>query len=445
LIFAFKEKRNLKKQKLHIITLGCPKNTADSEVLANQIEKNNIIISNSPETADMVIINTCGFIQDAKQESLDKIFEMINLKKEGVIKKVFVMGCLFQRYKNEMSEEIPEVDRYFGIDDFRSIIDELGGKYYNQNIFEHRLENPQSHYAYLKISDGCDHPCSFCAIPGIKGSYRSKKIPLLLREAENLVEKGVKEINLVAQDSTYYGMDLYGEKRIGELLRKMLKIKGIEWLRLMYAYPAKFPFEILDIMLEFENFCKYIDLPIQHISDKILKSMRRGISKKATMDLLDKIRKKVPGITLRTSLIIGYPGETKKEFGELLKFVEDVKFNRLGVFTYSPEENTYAYSFPDRISPSEKEERKKIIMETQREISRKYNENMLNEKIKVFIDNFDKTNYIGRTEGDAPEIDNGVFINRKSLKDNANKILGHFIYGSVYKYDDYDLFIKPVL
>jgi ribosomal protein S12 methylthiotransferase len=434
----------LKKQKLHIITLGCPKNTADSEVLANQIEKNNIIISNGPENSDIIIINTCGFIQDAKQESLDKIFEMIKLKKERVIKKVFVMGCLFERYKKELSSEITEVDKYFGINDFHNIINELGGKFYYQSLFEHRLENPFSHYAYLKISDGCDHPCSFCAIPGIKGTHQSKKISLLLKESQSLVEKGVKEINLVAQDSTYYGMDLYGEKRLGELLRKMLKIKGLEWLRLMYAYPAKFPIEILDIMLEFKNFCKYIDLPVQHISDKILKSMRRGISKRTTMALLDKIRTKVPGITLRTSLIVGYPGETRKEFNELLKFVEDVKFNRLGVFTYSPEENTHAFKYPDRISLAEKEERKKIIMETQREISRKYNEKMLNEKIRIFIDNFDKAGYIGRTEGDAPEIDNSVFIKKKYFNEKNNKIVGSFIMGSVYKYDDYDLFVKPV-
>lgn len=422
------------RKKIHILTLGCPKNLVDSEILMSKL-KNKFQIVEKPEKADLVVVNTCGFIDSAKQESIEKIFEMVELKEKGKVESVYVMGCLSERYKNELEKEIPEVDKFFGVEKFEEILNTLGVPDRYELLGERELLTPK-HYAYLKISEGCDNPCSFCAIPLIRGKHISRPIEEIIKEAKKLAWKGVKEIIIIAQDTTYYGLDIYGKRKLPELLNRLSEIDGIEWIRLMYTFPAKFPTEVLDIMAQNPKICKYIDIPIQHISDKILKSMRRGITKRKTIELLEKIRETVPEVAIRTSLIVGYPGETEKEFEELLDFVYTFKFDRLGVFTYSQEEGTKAFELGDPVSPEEKERRMALIMNAQHDIIVEKNEKMIGRKFKVLIDRKERDFYIGRTQWDAPEIDLEVLVEGNGIK------IGNFYEVEIYDIFEYDLIGK---
>ncbi len=422
------------RKKIHILTLGCPKNLVDSEILMSKL-KNKFQIVEKPEKADLVVVNTCGFIDSAKQESIEKIFEMVELKEKGKVESVYVMGCLSERYKNELEKEIPEVDKFFGVEKFEEILNTLGVPDRYELLGERELLTPK-HYAYLKISEGCDNPCSFCAIPLIRGKHISRPIEEIIKEAKKLAWKGVKEIIIIAQDTTYYGLDIYGKRKLPELLNRLSEIDGIEWIRLMYTFPAKFPTEVLDIMAQNPKICKYIDIPIQHISDKILKSMRRGITKRKTIELLEKIRETVPEVAIRTSLIVGYPGETEKEFEELLDFVYTFKFDRLGVFTYSQEEGTKAFDLGDPVSPEEKERRMALIMNAQHDIIVEKNEKMIGKKFKILIDRKERDFYIGRTQWDAPEIDLEVLVEGSGIK------IGNFYEVEIYDIFEYDLIGK---
>ncbi|CUU08934.1 SSU ribosomal protein S12P methylthiotransferase [Candidatus Kryptobacter tengchongensis] len=419
------------KKKIHLLTLGCPKNLVDSEILMSRL-KDKFQIVEKPEKAQILIINTCGLINSAKQESIDKIFEAIELKEKGKLDKIYVMGCLSERYKDELENEIPEVDKFFGVEKFSEVLKELGIDYKYELLGERDVLTT-GHYAYLKISEGCDNPCSFCAIPLIRGKHTSRPMEEIIKEARKLAWKGVKELIIIAQDTTYYGLDIYGERKLAELLSRLSEIDGIEWIRLMYTFPAKFPEEVLDVIAQNPKLCKYIDIPIQHISDKILKSMRRGITKRKTIELLEKIREKISDVSIRTSLIVGYPEETQKEFEELLDFVYRFKFDRLGVFTYSQEEGTFAYKLGDPIPDEEKERRMALIMNAQHDIIIEKNENMLGKKVRVLIDRKEKNYYVGRTQWDAPEIDLEVLIQNENLK------VGEFYEVEIYDFFEYDL------
>jgi len=404
------------KSKVKVVTLGCPKNIVDSECLLGQLNNSNVQIVTNADEADTVVINTCGFIQDAKQESINAILEAVDKKNRGRIKRIIVMGCLSERFKNELTAEIPEVDSFFGTNQLPGVLNTLGAKFKTDFPGERLLTTP-SHYAYLKISEGCDNPCSFCAIPLMRGKHRSKPIEELVHETRLLAEKGVKELIVIAQDTMYYGLDLYEKKQLAALLGELNGIDGIEWIRLMYAYPAKFSFDIIEAFQKYPKLCRYIDIPIQHCNDDILKSMRRGINRKATHELLLKLKNEIPDIALRTTLIVGYPGETEKDFKELCDFVEETGFHRLGVFLYSQEEGTTAYNLGDPIPAEIKQERQAAIMEIQRNISEKRNESLIGRTLKILIDIQDKNYFIGRTEWDAPEIDQEVIIHSaKSLK-----------------------------
>jgi len=420
-----------------MITLGCSKNTVDSEKLLKQFERNGFSILKDPsvQKASVIVINTCGFIHDAREESVDTILQCIQEKKNGNAEKVLVIGCLAQRYREELMEEIPEADGVFGVDDAPAILDSLGGNYKEELVGERILTTP-AHYAYLKISEGCSRECSFCAIPLIRGKHISRPEEEILMEARNLVGGGVKELILIAQDLTYYGADLYKKRTLPRLIEKLAGIEGLEWIRLHYAYPAGFPADLLRVIHQFPNVCKYIDLPVQHISDRILSSMKRGISSAQTLDLLDTIRKQVPGIAVRTSLIVGYPGETEREFMELLEFVKQYRFDRLGIFTYSHEENTSAYGFKDNIPDKIKQEYANEIMRVQEEISYELNQNKLNKIINVLVDREDSIYYIGRTEHDSPDIDNEVLIN----KERSVCIPGYFYPVRINGIESFDIF-----
>ncbi len=407
-------------KKVSLVSLGCSKNLVDSEVLLKQFQANGLEIIDKANRADFVVINTCGFINDAKDESIRTILEAVNLKKSGKVKKVVVMGCLSERYKTELAEEIPEVDAYFGVTDYKGVLNELGFDLKKELLGERFITTP-SHYAYLKISEGCDNPCSFCAIPLIRGKHVSKPMEQIISEAKYLADNGAKEIILIAQDSTYYGLDIYGKRELARLLRELSRVDGIEWIRLLYAFPAKFPEEILDVIAEEEKICKYIDIPFQHISDNILKSMQRGITKRRTYELIETIRKKIPDVAIRTTLIVGYPLEGDIEFNELKDFVKDVQFDRLGVFTYSQEENTDAFDLEDPVPQKVKEYRKTEIMKIQQEISYQKNLERIGSKLKVLIDEkIEENTYLGRTEWDAPEVDNSVIINSKKILEPGN-------------------------
>ena len=402
-------------KKVNLVSLGCSKNLVDSEILLRQFQLNGLEIIDNSRKADYIVINTCGFINDAKDESISAILEAIDLKKSGKVKKVVVMGCLSERYKSELIEEIPEVDAYFGVTDYKGVLTELGLDLKKELLGERLITTPK-HFAYLKISEGCDNPCSFCAIPLIRGKHQSKPIEQILSEAKYLADKGAKEIILIAQDSTYYGLDIYGSRELARLLKELTRINGIEWIRLLYTFPAKFPEEILDVIAEEEKICKYIDIPFQHISNKILKSMQRGISKRRTYELIDLIRNKITAVAIRTTLIVGYPEESDEEFQELINFVREVKFDRLGVFTYSQEENTKAYELGDSIPQKVKDERKKEILRIQQEISHQKNLEKIGRRIKVLIDEKVEENvYLGRTQWDAPEVDNSVIVNSRNI------------------------------
>jgi len=426
-----------KRNKISVITLGCSKNTVDSERLMNQLKLNHIELTKNLEEADALIINTCGFIEAAKEESINTILEAVELKKEGKLKKVVVIGCLSERYAKELRNEIPEVDSFFGTEAYESVLREFGGNLKYELIGERLLTTPK-HFAYLKISEGCDHPCSFCAIPLMRGKHKSRQMEDLIKEAQFLSAQGVKELILIGQDTTDYGKDLYGKRNISELVNKLSLIDGIEWIRIMYAYPSHFPEDLIETISSNPKVCKYIDLPLQHISDNVLKSMRRGITKKRTIELIGKLRNKIPDLTLRTTFIVGYPEETEKDFEELCNFVQDIKFERFGVFTYSMEENTASYKLGDPISSEIKEERKAILMEIQKEISLNKNKEMIGKELKVIIDEKENKFYIARTERDAPEVDGEVYIQK-----SKNHIqIGKFYSAEIYDCNEYDLFGK---
>jgi ribosomal protein S12 methylthiotransferase len=389
--------------------MGCSKNLVDSESLLGQLKISNSRLTSNIDDADTVVINTCGFIEAAKQESIDAILEAVERKKNGELKKIVVMGCLSDRHKKELMQEIPEVDVFFGSNNIKEVVQELGGDFKKELLGERVISTPR-HYAFLKISEGCNNPCSFCSIPIMRGKHRSKPTEEVLREAKFLTSHGVRELIIIAQDSTFYGLDLYGERRLAALLTLLAEIRGVEWLRLMYAYPAKFPLEVLDVFRDHPNVCRYLDIPVQHISDAVLKSMRRGISSRKTRELLETINKTIPGMALRTTLIVGYPGETEKDFQLLYDFIGQMKFHRLGVFTYSHEDGTTAYPLGDPIPPHVKEERREALMSLQKTISETRNEATIGSRKKVIIDREEDGVYVGRTEWDAPEIDQEVFV-----------------------------------
>lgn len=406
------------RRKINVITLGCSRNLVDSEILMRQIEAQGLTVVHNATVSDAgtAIINTCGFIQDAKQESIDTILQYVRDKEEGKLDKLFVMGCLAERYKHELAKEIPEVDQYFGVNDIRQVISMLGGNLKGELLGERKISTP-SHYAYLKISEGCDRKCSFCAIPLIRGRQRSRDIKELVREAAWLAHQGVKEVMLIAQDLTAYGNDLYGERMLPQLLESLAGIPGLSWIRLHYAYPAAFPEEVLYRIRDFDNICKYLDIPFQHISDPVLSKMHRGITKYETLRLIDRIRNIIPGVVLRTTLLTGHPGEGEEEFSELLRFVQSSRFERLGVFAYSEEEGTWgAEHLADEVPEEVKLDRLEKLMQVQQSISLSINRNRVGETRKVLIDREEGKYFVGRTEFDSPEVDNEVLIEtRKAL------------------------------
>ncbi|UCG27073.1 MAG: 30S ribosomal protein S12 methylthiotransferase RimO [Bacteroidales bacterium] len=411
-------KSNPKPRKIKVVTLGCPKNVVDSENLMKQIKTRSIelIHETSTDPADTVIINTCGFIREAKEESIDTILKYVEEKKSGRIRNLTVIGCLSERYKDDLRTEIPEVDRYFGVHNLREIVRSLGTDFKKELVGERHPITPD-HYAYLKISEGCDRTCAFCTIPLIRGKHVSKPVEIVVREAETMVNKGVKEIMIIAQDLSSYGLDLYKKQKLKDLLMELANIRNLEWIRLHYAYPARFPQDILPLMREKKNICPYLDIPVQHISENILRRMRRGSSQKEILELITIIRDTVPNIALRTSLMVGHPGETEKEFEELVNFVNKVKFDRLGVFTYSHEEDTYGYShYRDDIPEEVKTARKDRLMEIQQQISMDLNNNKIGKSFKVIVDGWEGDYYTGRTAFDSPEIDNEVLIKRESTE-----------------------------
>lgn len=402
--------KTLKRNIVNVVTLGCSKNIVDSERLMGQLKANDFEVKHeSDREANIVIINTCGFINNAKQESIDTILHFAKIKEEGKIDKLIVTGCLSERYKSDLEIEIPNVDAYFGTRDLPRLLKTLKAEYKHELVGERLLTTP-NHYAYLKISEGCDRPCSFCAIPLMRGKHISKPMEELVKEANALARAGTKELIIIAQDSTYYGIDIYGKRRLADLLKQLSAVEGIEWIRLHYAFPSGFPLEVLDVMNECQNICKYIDIPLQHSSDRMLKAMRRGITKAKTYELIKTMRNKVPGISIRTTLIAGYPGETEADFEEVQSFIKDVEFDRLGVFPYSHEENTYAFNFKDDVSEEIKQLRAERIMEIQQDISLKKNQSRVGQTLKVLVDRKENEYYIGRTEYDSPEVDNEVLI-----------------------------------
>jgi ribosomal protein S12 methylthiotransferase len=433
-----KQKSVESKHRINVVTLGCSKNTHDSEVLMGQLKGNQFDVVHEAEKVssdDIVVINTCGFIDNAKQESIDAILQYSELKEKGKVGKVIVTGCLSERYKPELEAEISNVDSWFGTNDLQSLLSTLGANYRHELVGERLLTTP-THFAYFKIAEGCNRPCSFCAIPLMRGKHVSKPIEDLEKEAKYLAKNGTKELILIAQDLTYYGLDLYNKRNLDELLRHLSDVNGIEWIRLQYAYPSGFPMEILDVMNERENICNYLDMPLQHISDDMLKSMRRGTTKQKTIDLVNAIRDKVPNIAMRTTLITGYPGETQRDFEEMQRWVEETRFDRLGCFTYSHEENTHAYSLVDDVPEEVKQERADTIMEIQQGISYDKNQEKIGKTYKVLIDKKDGDYFVGRTEFDSPEVDNEVLIDAK--KHYAT--VGSFVNVKIDSAEDFDLY-----
>jgi ribosomal protein S12 methylthiotransferase len=426
------------KPRVNVVTLGCSKNIYDSEILMGQLKGNHFDVVHEAEKVgsdDIIIINTCGFIDNAKQESIDTILQYSELKEQGKVGKVIVTGCLSERYKPELEAEITNVDAYFGTNDLQNLLQSVGADYKHELIGERFLTTP-SHFAYFKIAEGCNRPCSFCAIPLMRGKHLSQPIEQLVKDAKSLAKSGTKELILIAQDLTYYGLDLYGKRNLDELLRNLSDVEGIEWIRLQYAYPSGFPMEILDVMNERENICKYLDMPLQHISDNMLKSMRRGITKQKTIDLVNAIRDKVPNIAMRTTLITGYPGETERDFDEMQQWVADTKFDRLGCFTYSHEEKTHAHSLVDDVPEDIKQERADAIMEIQQGISFDKNQEKIGNAYKVLIDKKDGGYFVGRTEYDSPEVDNEVLIDAKL--DYAT--VGSYVKVKIDNAEDFDLY-----
>lgn len=410
-------KRTKRAEKVNIITLGCSKNTVDSEVMLAQLQGNGVEVVHEDYSlnSDTVIINTCGFIDEAKEESINTILDFAEKKGQGQLKEVIVTGCLSQRYKEDLKEEIPEVDAWFGTQDLPAILAHMGVDYKKELLGERQLTT-DSHFAYLKIAEGCDRPCSFCAIPIMRGKHRSRSIEFLVNEAKFLVQKGVKEIMLIAQDLTFYGLDLYKKRKLNDLLLALSDVKGLEWIRLHYAYPSGFPVEILPTIRERSNICNYLDMPLQHISDPVLKAMRRGITREKTIDLVQRIREEVPGIALRTTMLVGHPGETEEAHQELLEFIQQTKIERLGVFTYSHEEGTHAGNMEDIIPMEVKERRRDEVMALQQDISFEQNRKLVNKHLKVIVDRAEEGYFVGRTEFDSPEVDNEIILRSGGLK-----------------------------
>jgi len=423
-----------RKDKISVITLGCSKNTVDSERLMRQIQLNKLPLTSDPYEAETVIINTCGFIEAAKEESINTILQAVELKNQGKLKKLIVAGCLSERYKENLEKEIPEVDVYFGTEKYEEIINKLGGHLRYELLGERLLSTP-SHFAYLKISEGCDHPCSFCAIPLMRGKHKSKSIESLIEEAEFLASNGTRELIIIAQDTTDYGKDIYGKKNLAELLNKLSNINGIEWIRLMYAYPSHFPEDVIETIANNPKIVKYVDIPLQHISDDVLKSMRRGVTSKQTYKLLEKMRKKIPDVTLRTTFIIGYPNESRNDFDQLVDFVKEIQFDRIGTFTFSVEENTTSYILGDPVPQKEKNRRKDILMEVQSEISYQKNLSFVGKTLKVLAESKESDYYVGRSYRDAPEVDGEVLF-----KSDSKIKFGNFYDIKITDCDEYDLY-----
>ncbi|MEP2239018.1 MAG: 30S ribosomal protein S12 methylthiotransferase RimO [Maribacter sp.] len=430
--------KTLKKNKINVVTLGCSKNVYDSEVLMGQLKANDKEVVHEEE-GNIVVINTCGFIANAKEESVNTILEYVQKKEDGAVDKVFVTGCLSERYKPDLQKEIPNVDEYFGTSELPGLLKALGADYKHELIGE-RLTTTPKNYAYLKIAEGCDRPCSFCAIPLMRGKHKSTPIEELVTEAEKLASKGVKELILIAQDLTYYGLDLYKKRNLAELLEALVKVEGIEWIRLHYAFPAGFPMDVLDVMNREPKVCNYLDIPLQHISDRILKSMRRGTTEAKTTKLLKEFRAAVPEMTIRTTLIVGYPGETEEDFEILKNWVTAMRFERLGCFTYSHEENTHAYTLVDDVPEEVKQERANIIMEIQSQISWELNQKKVGETFRCIIDRKEGNHFIGRTEFDSPDVDNEVLID--ATKHYVKQ--GEFVNVKITEAADFDLYGEPV-
>ncbi len=426
-------------EKINVITLGCSKNTVDSERLLNQLRVNNFNITGDADKADTIIINTCGFIEAAKEESISTILNAVALKKEGKLKKIIVAGCLSQRYKKELTLEIPEVDNYFRTEDYGNILKELGGELKYDLLGERLLSTPP-HTAYLKISEGCDHPCSFCAIPLMRGKHVSKPIEELVKETEFLAAAGTKELVIIAQDTTDYGRDIYNKENISYLVNKLSEVNGIEWIRIMYAYPSKFPDDLIDVIENNPKVCKYIDVPLQHISDDVLRSMRRGVTAIRTKELINKLKEKIPDIAIRTTFIVGYPNETEKNFKELCNFVEETKFDRVGTFTFSVEDNTTSFILGDPVSEEVKIERKNTLMEIQKEVSLVKNKSFIGKELVGMIDRIEGSFYVARSYRDAPEVDGEILIPLNGFGLQP----GDFCSVEINDYNEYDLYGKVI-
>ena len=430
-----------KKDKVNIVTLGCSKNIVDSEVMLTQLRGNHIDTTHESvnDDANIVVINTCGFIDNAKQESIDTILRYVDAKEEGVVEKVFVTGCLSERYRSALQKEITNVDGWFGTMELPLLLKRFNATYKNELLGE-RITTTANHYAYLKISEGCDRPCTFCAIPLMRGKHVSKPIEEILLEAKNLVKNGTKEILLIAQDSTYYGLDIYKKRALADLMNQLSDVEGLDWIRLHYAFPSGFPMDVLDVMAKRKNICNYLDIPLQHGSTRMLELMRRGTTREKTEALLNVIREKIPQIAIRTTLIVGHPGETEEAFMEMMDFVEKNRFERLGVFTYSHEEDTHSYTMKDDVPEEVKQQRLEAIMELQEGISEEINAEKVGKKYRVLIDRLEGGQYVGRTEHDSPEVDNEVLIN----SDDCYLKVGDFCEVEITSASAFDLFAKPI-
>jgi len=425
--------------RINIVTLGCSKNQVDSEELLTQLRGNGIEAVHESVTDDsnVVVINTCGFIESAKQESVDTILRYVDAKEEGIVDKVYVTGCLSQRYKDDLAKEIPNVDAWFGTRDLSRLLKVFRADYRKELVGERILTNP-SHYAYLKISEGCDRPCSFCAIPLMRGGHVSRPVESLVAEATNLARIGVKELLIIAQDSTYYGLDLYKKRALADLLKRLSDVPGIEWIRLHYAFPAGFPLDVLDVMAERPNICKYLDIPLQHGSTKMLQIMRRGITRPKTEDLLREIRSRVPGIAIRTTLIAGHPGETEADFDDMIDFITKARFERLGVFTYSHEDGTHSHTLQDNVEEAVKQQRAAHVMQVQESISMQINQTRINQIMRVLVDRREGGTYFARTEYDSPEVDNEMIIQTESQLQ-----IGDFVTVKITDATEFDLIATP--
>ncbi len=429
--------KDYRSNKVDIITLGCSKNIVDSEVLLTQLKANHIEASHQSEKgeANIIVVNTCGFIENAKQESIDTILQYIDEKEAGNIDKLYVTGCLSHRYKEDLQSEMPEVDAFFGTMELPGLLQKLNADY-KKDLLGERITTTPFHYAYLKISEGCNRPCSFCAIPQMRGKHVSKSIEQLVLEAENLAKNGCKELMLIAQDSTYYGLDIYNERKLADLMSSLSDVNGIDWIRLHYAYPSQFPMDALDVIKNKSSICNYMDMPLQHISDNVLKSMRRGISKRRTVELVEHIKTHNPELAFRTTMLVGHPGETEKDFMELCDFIEEYKFDRLGVFTYSHEDGTHAHTLEDSIPQEEKEARASHIMEIQEQISFDLNQKKIGNTYKVLVDRIEGDYFVGRTEADSPEVDNEVLI----TSSNEYLRIGDFVNVKIDSAKEFDLY-----